>query len=111
METTKDYQRHSPMSAQREKDSLSPEVTAKTAATEGSSDQSIPFVSPGRLVGIIVFVALIMFSSTKAAGDASEFAYNFYQSGLQLPTGGGDSILHLLADKYIHILLFFSLGC
>ena len=64
----------------------------------------------GRLVVSNVLVALIFFSSTKTAGDASEVAYRFYNSLLGLSGGNEHSTLHLLADKSVHVLLFFALG-
>lgn len=58
----------------------------------------------------MALVALIFFSSTKTAGDASEFAYRFYKSFLGWPALGETSLLRLLAEKAVHVLLFFSLG-
>lgn len=66
----------------------------------------------GRLVVSNILVALIFFSSTETAGDASELAYEFYKSVLGL-SGAHEhehSLLHLLADKSVHLLLFFALG-
>lgn len=64
----------------------------------------------GRLVVCNILVGLIFFSSTKTAGDASEAAYRFYKSLLGISGGNEHSFLHLLADKSVHVLLFFALG-
>lgn len=62
-----------------------------------------------RLAAIAVQVALILFSSTRAASQACEYAYRYYRTLLGLgPTASG--IGHILAQKGIHFLLFFSLA-
>ncbi|MBI4461226.1 MAG: VanZ family protein [Acidobacteria bacterium] len=73
----------------------------------------MPLLSPGRWAGIILLVALILFSSTRFADEVSEYAYSFYASQVpppQLILPSGESLPHLLADKAIHFLLFFALG-
>ena len=67
-------------------------------------------INPTGLAGVFAFVVLIIFSSTKTAGDASEYAYNFYLSFLPTIHKFGVTLPHLLAAKSIHFLLFFSLG-
>lgn len=66
-------------------------------------------ISAGRMPMLIANFALILFSSTKTAGDASQYAFRFYRALLKLShksalMGG------LLAPKFVHFVLFFSLG-
>ena len=67
-------------------------------------------IRSARLWIAIVNVVLIFFSSTKTAGDASENAYAFYTAVFPLAFSERNHLLHLLADKSVHFLLFFSLG-
>ena len=62
-----------------------------------------------RLAGIAVQLAVIFLSSTRLAGEASEYAFRYYGAllGLRLSSGG---ISHLLVQKGVHFLLFFWLG-
>jgi VanZ family protein len=62
-----------------------------------------------RLAGIAVQLAVIFLSSTRFAGEASEYAFRYYAALL----GHGFSrtgLFHLLAQKGVHFLLFFWLG-
>ena len=64
----------------------------------------------GRLILILLNIALVFFSSTSLAGDAANYAYDFYTSllspgGMNMPGG-----LHLLAQKGVHFTLFAALG-
>lgn len=72
--------------------------------------ERVTVIRPAGLVGVLAFTALIILSSTKVAGDASEYAFNFYLSSLASIHVFGDALPHLLAAKGIHFLLFFSLG-
>jgi VanZ family protein len=62
-----------------------------------------------RLAGIAVQLAVIFLSSTRFAGEASEYAFRYYAALL----GHGFSrtgLFHLLVQKGVHVLLFFWLG-
>jgi len=62
-----------------------------------------------RLAGIAVQLAAIFLSSTRLAGEASDYAFRYYAALL----GHGFSrtgLFHLLAQKGVHFLLFFWLG-
>ncbi len=64
---------------------------------------------PLRLAWIAFHVGLIFLSSTAFAGRASEYAFTFYRKLLGLENVNLSS-LHLLAEKGVHVTLFFSLG-
>src|SRR5712671_1893844 len=78
--------------------------------TDSVDAKSQPLLNRDRFAGVIVIVALILFSSTRTAGDASEYAYQFHEELLGLSSSGHGFLLHLLADKSVHFLLFLSLG-
>ena len=60
-----------------------------------------------RLFWILTLVGLILFSSTPAAAEASEYAFDFYRTIFALGPSAG---LHGFSQKGIHFLLFFALG-
>jgi VanZ family protein len=68
----------------------------------------LKIISIPRLLWVITLLGLISFSSTPAAGDASDYAYSFYSHLLGL--GGANVGLHSLAEKGVHFVLFFALG-
>ena len=72
--------------------------------------ERVMVINPTGLAGVLASAVLIILSSTKLAGDASEYAYNFYLPYLASIHEFGDTLPHLLAGKAIHFLLFFSLG-
>ncbi len=61
-----------------------------------------------RLAILLAHLALIFFSSTRIAGQWAEYAFRFYRSLLGRVATGAE--MHLLAQKGVHFLLFFSLG-
>lgn len=67
----------------------------------------LPGLRKRRLAWILIHVGLVLFSSTNIAGQASEFAFQFYRRWTGLDGGAG---LHLLAEKGVHFTLFFTLG-
>lgn len=59
------------------------------------------------LLCTIAWTGLIFFSSTTLAGQWSEQAFQFlFGAGRQ----SSDSLLHFLAEKSVHLTLFFVLG-
>jgi hypothetical protein len=68
-----------------------------------------PLMTLPRLLGTLVFVGLIFFSSTKTAGDTSVYAFSFYKALLGIKLSKQAS-LQFLAQKGIHFTLFFSFG-
>ena len=67
----------------------------------------LPGVKKSRLAWILVQVGLVLFSSTEMAGQAAEYAFQFYRSITGMSAGAG---VHLFAEKGVHFALFFSLG-
>lgn len=83
-------------------------VGAIELASEKLMDAGWSFNHRLRLVAVLMNLALVFFSSTGLAGEASEYAFHFYTSLLgRFPAGAGP---HLLAEKAVHFTLFFSLG-
>ena len=70
--------------------------------------EGLKIISVPRLLGVFAEMGLIAFSSTSLAGDASEYAYEFYRHLLRMGAAGGG--LHTLAEKGVHFVLFFALG-
>jgi len=81
------------------------------AGVPAVNPDAVPGGGPGRfrLAQLVLQVALIFLSSTRLAGEASEYAFCFYGAllGPGVVRAGG---FHLLAQKGIHVLLFFWLG-
>ncbi len=73
----------------------------------GAFPLRLPGLRKRRLAWILIHVGLVLFSSTNIAGQASEYAFQFYRDWTGLDGGAG---LHLLADKGVHFSLFFTLG-
>ena len=63
--------------------------------------------SPSRLLWLLAQLALIFFSSSALVGEASEYAYRFYELLLRLPPTG---VTHDLGQKGVHFILFFGFG-
>ena len=64
-------------------------------------------------MAIAAWIAVIGFSSTNAAFDYCERAYDWLYGlvfGAGSSSSAGDSLLHILADKGLHISLFLVLG-
>lgn len=75
----------------------------------GESPARQPLISRLRLLGTLAYIALIFFCSTKTAGDASVYAFNFYRALLGLKSSQQAGV-QFLAQKGVHFVLFFSLG-
>lgn len=64
-------------------------------------------------IAVIVWIGVIFFSSTSLAGELSERAFRFVAGILFHYLAPGDSsygLLHLLADKGLHVALFLVLA-
>jgi VanZ family protein len=67
----------------------------------------LPKIKRSRIAWLTLQVVLVFFSSTRIAGQAAEYAFQFYRALAGLGGGPGS---HLLAEKGVHFVLFFSLG-
>lgn len=72
--------------------------------------KGLPGTSYERLCGVLAQIALIFYSSTPAAGEASLYAYSFYFNHVQFLRSLGAGLGQILAQKGVHFVLFFSLG-
>lgn len=66
-----------------------------------------PRIRKSRLAWILIHLALVFFSSSETAGRAAEAAFQFYRLTLGVAAGADG---HLVAQKAVHFVLFFSLG-
>lgn len=81
-------------------------VQSPGVAEAGGSGPGL--MSVPRLFWLLTQLVLICFSSTSAAGEASEYAFRFCR--LLLGLGPTEYGLHTLAEKGVHFVLFFALG-
>jgi VanZ family protein len=64
-------------------------------------------------IASVGWIGLILFSSTSVAGEWSERAYAWIYAavfGASKTQGTGTSLLHFVAEKCVHLTLFFVLG-
>jgi VanZ family protein len=76
-----------------------------------TQSRTAAIITPLRLVALVAQVALVALSSTKLAGDAADYAFEYYSSLFGNPwRGSSQSLPFHLAQKTVHFTLFFSLG-